>query len=295
MPMNRKASFWQCAQWLLEAAVWHIVLGIFRLMPIEMASSCGGWLARKIGPLTRANRTALINVKLVFPNYTAQQTEKFGGEFPHLTKLRPYDADGRVEIIGHEHLQKIIDSGQPAVLVSGHFANWEVMAAAVCLSGLPARVSYRHTNNPWIDRSITKTRLAYGIPELSAKGGAGAKEMLEAMKKGHSVTFLNDQKFNLGIEADFFGHKLMTAPGPSRLALRFDAPIIPVSIERLPKARFKVRFHAPMYASKNENKTKAIAETVEQINIFLEKEIRKHPQNWFWVHRRWPKHFYKKQ
>ena len=306
MPMNRKASFWQWLQWLLEAAVWYIILGLFRLLPIEMASASGGWLARKLGPLTRANRTALINVKLVFPDYTKAQTERLvqecwdnlgriGGEFPHLSELRPYDADGRVEIVGHEHLQAIIDSGQPAVLVSGHFANWEVMAAAICLSGLPARVSYRHTNNPWIDRSITRIRLAYGIPELSAKGGAGAKEMLAAMKDGHSVTFLNDQKFNLGISTRFFGHELMTAPGPSRLALRFDAPIIPVSIERLPKARFKVRFHPPMKASNNSNKTKAIAETVEQINMFLEEQIRKEPQNWFWVHRRWPKEIYKKE
>lgn len=305
MPMKRDASGGQWIQWFFEAGLWHLVLGLFRLLPIETASATGGWLARKIGPLTTAHKTALINIRLVFPDICDDKAKKLamdcwdnlgriGGEFSHLQELRPFETDGRIEICGREHLQAIIDSAKPAVLISGHFANWEVMAAAICLGGLPARVSYRHANNPWVDASITRIRLAYGIPELSAKGGAGAKEMLAAMKQGYSVTFLNDQKFNQGIEADFFGYKLMTAPGPSRLALRFDAPILPVSIERLPKARFRVQFHPPMKASVNPDKTRAIAETVEQINHFIEAQIVRCPQSWFWVHRRWPKGIYRK-
>ncbi len=305
MSIKRKASPLQWVQWFAEAGLWFLVMGFFRILPIKKASAVGGWLLRKIGPLTRAHKTALINIKLVFPDMPESEVRKLasacwdnlgriGGEFPHLSQLRPYEENGRVEIIGHEHLQTIIDSKKPAVLISGHFANWEVMAAAICLGGLPARVSYRHTNNPWVDASIARTRLAYGIPELSAKGGAGAKEMIEAMKQGHSVTFLNDQKFNQGILASFFGHKLPTAPGPSRLALRFDAPILPVSIERLPKARFRVRFHPPMAASSDPDRSKAIANTVESINRFLEDHIRQHPESWFWVHRRWPKEVYRK-
>jgi len=305
MSIKRKASPFQWTQWFVEAGLWHLILGLFRLLPIETASAIGGWCLRKIGPLTSAHKTALINIKLVFPDMPEPQVKqlamdcwdnlgRIGGEFPHLSELHPYDKNGRVEICGYEHLQAVIDAKKPAVLISGHFANWEVMAAAICLGGLPARVSYRHTNNPWVDASITRTRLAYGIPELSAKGGVGAKEMLQSMKQGHSVTFLNDQKFNQGIKASFFGHSLMTAPGPSRLALRFGAPIIPVSIERLPDARFKVRFHPAITASSNPDKTIAIQETVETINRFLEEQIVEHPESWFWVHRRWPKEIYRK-
>jgi len=291
--------------WVLEAGAWLTLLGIFRMLPIETASAFGGWCMRAIGPLLSAHRTAMINIRLVYPEMPENEVKqlamacwdnlgRIGGEFPHLAKLHPYESNGRVEIVGHEHLQAIIEADMPAVLVSGHFANWEVMAAAICLGGLPARVSYRRSNNPWIDASITRIRLAYGIPELSAKGGTGAREMLAAMQEGHSVTFLNDQKFNQGIEATFFGHSLMTAPGPSRLALRFDAPILPVSIVRLPNARFRVTFHAPIAPSRNPDKTEAVQETVVSINQFLEAQIRDHPESWFWVHRRWPKDTYRK-
>jgi KDO2-lipid IV(A) lauroyltransferase len=306
MWVRDQASPLQWLQWLVEAGLWLSILGLFRLLPIERASALGGWMLRKIGPRFSAHKVALTNIRLVFPEISDAEAKKLamacwdnlgriGGEFPHLRELHPYDPDGRVEVVGHEHLQAIIDQGQPAVLISGHFANWEVMAAAICLGGLPARVSYRQANNPWIDRSITRIRLAYGIPELSAKGGAGAKEMLAAMKQGHSVTFLNDQNFNQGIEAKFFGYDLKTAPGPSRLALRFGAPIVPVSIVRLPNARFRVEFHAPIKPSGNPDKAQAILEMVTAINEFLETRIRADPESWFWVHRRWPKQIYKKK
>ncbi|VAV90126.1 Lipid A biosynthesis lauroyl acyltransferase [hydrothermal vent metagenome] len=304
MKTKSQVSVWKWLQWSIEAGIWFIGLGLFRLLPITAASALGGWFLRKIGPLTRAHKTALVNIKLVFPQLSETDTKimamqcwdnlgRIGGELPHLAKLHPYAKNGRVEILGHEHLQAIIDSNKPAVLISGHFANWEVMAAAICMGGLPARVSYRHINNPWIDASLARLRLAYGIPELSAKGGTGAKEMLTAMQSGQSVTFLNDQKFNQGIAAPFFGYSLPTAPGPSRLALRFQAPILPVSIVRLPKAKFQVRFHPAITASTNPDKTQAIFETVEQINQFLETQILQHPESWFWVHRRWPKDVYR--
>ncbi len=303
--MNDKKSVWHRLGWRLEVLLWDGIMGVFAALPIERASAFGGWVLQKIGPFLPAHRTAIINAKLVFPTLNDKGAKalamaawdnlgRLGGEFPHLKSLRPYEKDGRVQITGLEHLQAIKASGKPAVFISGHFANWEVMAAAICLSGLNTRVSYRHANNPHIDRRITAIRLGYGIPELSAKGESGAKEMLVAMKAGQSVTFLNDQKFNRGIEAPFFGHKLKTAPGPARLALRFHAPIIPVSIRRLPGARFAVRFHPPISPSQNPDKSKAITETVTAINEFLEEQIKAAPKDWFWVHRRWPKEVYRK-
>ncbi len=303
--MTAHKPLWQRIGWRLEALLWDIMMGVFSALPVEKASALGGWSLRVLGPLLPAHRAALINAKLVFPEIDDVRAKalamaawdnlgRLGGEFPHLHEMRPYEADGRVEVRGREHLDAIIASGKPAVIVTGHFANWEVMAAAICLGGLNARVSYRHANNPHIDKRINTIRHGYGVPELSAKGETGAREMLIAMQNGQSVTFLNDQKFNRGIEAPFFGHQLMTAPGPARLARRFNAPLLPVSVTRLPGTRFAVTFHPPLHADKDPDKTKAIAKTVVAINGFLEEQIRAHPQDWFWVHRRWPKEIYRK-
>lgn len=303
--MSAKPSFGTRLGWRIEVLLWDAVMGVFALLPIEKASALGGWALRKLGPLLPAHRTAMINAKLVFPDLGEAGTRRLtmaawdnlgrlGGEFPHMDKMRPYEADGRVKVRGLAHLEAIQNSGEPAVIITGHFANWEVMAAAICQSGLTARVSYRHANNPHIDARITAIRHGYGVPHLSAKGEGGAREMLLALQDGQSVTFMNDQKFNRGIDAPFFGHALKTAPGPARLARRFDVPLLPVSITRLPKARFIVTFHPPIMPDKGTDKSVAIANTVARINGFLEDQIRAHPEDWFWVHRRWPKHVYRK-
>ncbi len=303
--MNEQKPFLHRLGWRMEVMLWDALMGVFSRLPIEKASALGGWFMRMFGPLLPAHRTALVNAKLVFPKIDEAGAKalamaawdnlgRLGGEFPHMKDMRPYESNSRVDVHGLEHLEAIKASGEPAVIVTGHFANWEVMAVAICQSGLDARVSYRHANNPHIDKRINAIRLGYGISDLSSKGEDGAREMLSAIKNGQTCTFLNDQKFNRGIDAPFFGHSLKTAPGPARLAIRFGAPLLPVSITRLPAARFAVTFHPPIEPDKNPDKTKAIANTVARINEFLEDQIRTHPQDWFWVHRRWPKHVYRK-
>lgn len=305
MDVWTQASWRQRLLWRLEAAVVQALFALLGLLPIEAASAFAGWLARKIGPRLHEHHVALVNIGRVFPDMGADDKHRLAlacwdnlgrimGEFPHMQEMRPYTPDSRVEVVGKEHLDAIARSGKPAVIVTGHFANWEVMAAAICLGGLPARVSYRAANNPWVDRLINKIRLGYGIPDLSAKGSAGAREMIDALKHGQTVTFMNDQKFNQGLEAEFFGHKTMTAPGPSKLAVRFGAPILPLSIVRLPKTRFRVEFHQPILPPEGKNKQQATKWLVQEINHFLEERIREHPESWFWVHRRWPKEIYRK-
>ena len=122
-------------------------------------------------------------------------------------------------------------SGKPAVFISGHFANWEVMASAICNRPLDCQITYRSANNPHIDRRIAKARHAYGINVLTPKG-AGTRELMRALGRGQSVALMNDQKFNQGIAVPFFGHDAMTAPGPTRLAMKFNAPMLPISCLR---------------------------------------------------------------
>ena len=100
---------------------------------------------------------------------------------------------------------------------------------------------------------------------------------------------MNDQKFNQGIAVPFFGHDAMTAPGPTRMALKYDVPILPVSTERTGPAQFRVTFHDPIEVSRTGNLKEDIRATVENINAFVEARVRATPDQWFWMHRRWPK------
>lgn len=271
-----------------------------RALPAETASNFGAWLVGRIGPRTGTEKTVQRNLRLAFPDMSAaeraalsraqwESTGRTFAEFPIMDRITP--ATGRVEVVGAERLTALREAGVPAVLVSGHFSNWEAMAAAIVSTGLKTMISYRAGNNPHVDRMITQGRARYGIELFAAKGGEGARGMLDGMKRGESAALLNDQKFREGPAVRFFGHPANTATGPSRLAQRFDAPIIPVTVERLGPARLRVTFHPEMRvrrAASSADRAAAVVESTQAITRFIEDQVRARPEEWFWTHKRWP-------
>jgi len=288
--------------WRLEAVGFDVFNLLFRLMPIDAASWLGGKLFRWLGPLTKTHAVAVQNLKLAFPEKDAawhrqvlgDQWESNGrtvAEFPNMDRLLP--STGRVEVVNGERLAEIAQGGKPVVFVSGHFSNWEVMPAAIVNAGVPCEITYRAANNPYVDRRIRESRFRYGVRLFAPKGGDGAREMLEGMKQGRSVALMNDQKFNKGgVAAPFFGRPVMTAPGPTRLALRFGTVLQPMTVERTKGARFRAVVHDPIVLEQTGDRTADIAEGVRRITAFVEEQVRRRPGEWFWVHRRWPKEAY---
>jgi KDO2-lipid IV(A) lauroyltransferase len=292
-----RAGFLQRLGWRLEAGGFDLFRALFRLMPIDTASAAGAGLLKLIGPLSPAHRTAARNIAIAFPEMGERERRallraqwdnvgRLFAEFPLTDRLTP--ASGRVEIVGGERLAAIAREHRPAVLISGHFSNWEIMAAAIVHLGVDCQITYRAANNPGIDRRIIEARRRYGVKLLAPKGGDGSREILDAMKDGQSVAFLNDQKFNGGVTAPFFGRAVQTAPGPTRMALRFDAPMIPMSVERTRGARFRVVVHPPLEFGRTGDRTTDIRAGVEAVNAFMEARVRERPAEWFWVHKRWP-------
>lgn len=295
-------SKWQHVVWRFEALAFDLFNGLFRLLPVDAASWLGGKLFRLIGPLTKTHAVAQQNLRLAFPDkdeawhrrVLGDQWESNGrtvAEFPNMDRLLP--STGRVEVVNGERLTEIAASGKPVVFVSGHFSNWEVMPAAIVNAGVPCEITYRAANNPYVDKRIRDSRFRYGVRLFAPKGGDGAREMLEAMGKGVSVALMNDQKFNRGgVAAPFFGYQVMTAPGPTRLALRFGTVLQPMTVERTRGARFRAVVHDPIVLEQTGDRTADIAEGVRRITALVEDQIRKRPEEWFWVHRRWPKEAY---
>jgi KDO2-lipid IV(A) lauroyltransferase len=287
--------------WRLEAVAFDTASAVMRLFPIEWVSGLGAVLFRWLGPLTPSARIVERNIDLAFPDLDPSarralveaQWDNLGRtifEFPLTDRLTP--AQGRVEVVGRERLLDIARSGAPAILVSGHFANWEVMAAAIVDAGVPARVTYRAANNPYIDRRIIETRARYGVRMFAPKGGLGSRDLIETLRKGESVTFLNDQKFNKGVAAPFFGRTAHTAGASTRIALKFGAVLQPMSVQRLPKARFRVVMGDPIQLQHTGDRERDVEAGVRQINAFVEACVRERPAEWFWVHKRWPREHY---
>ncbi|PHY17523.1 lysophospholipid acyltransferase family protein [Caulobacter sp. BP25] len=300
--MSDKRRPWvQDLLWRLEALGFDLFIGAVRLMGVDRASDFGGWLGRTFGPLSSAHKVAERNLKLAFPEKDVawretvlrEQWEGLGrsfAEFPLMDKILP--STGRVEVVGKERLEQIARDKIPVVFVSGHLSNWEVMPAAIVDSGVICEMTYRAANNPYVDKRIKDSRFRYGVRLFAPKGGDGARELLEGMKEGRSVALMNDQKFNSGVAAPFFGHDARTAPGPTRLAIRFGTVLQPMSVQRLKGARFRAVVHEPIIPPKTGDRTADIEAGVRMINAFMEDRIRERPAEWFWVHRRWPNEVY---
>jgi KDO2-lipid IV(A) lauroyltransferase len=288
--------------WRLEAVGFDLFTALMRALPPDAASGFGAWLGKTLGPLTSANRVADRNLRLAYPRMddaerrrlTIAQWDNVGrafAEFPFMDRLTP--GSGRVEVVGAERLAEIAAGGRPVVFISGHFSNWEVMPAAIVHAGIVCDMTYRAANNPYVDARIKESRRRYGVRLFAPKGGDGARELLKALMRGQSVALMNDQKYDGGVAAPFFGRTVHTLPAAVRLALRFGTVLQPMSVTRTRGARFRCVVHEPIPVRDTGDRSADIEAGVRAINDFIEAHVRAKPEEWFWVHRRWPAEAYR--
>jgi KDO2-lipid IV(A) lauroyltransferase len=266
-------------------------------LPIDIASALSGGLARHIGPWLGISTRARRNLGAALPELSAAEIEKIvrgmwdnlgrvAAEYPHLRRIRIFPPDGRVETGGIEHLDRAIAAGRPAIIFAGHLGNWEVAALAAGQKGIDVAQIYRAANNPLVERMIARLRGAGS--EFIPKGAIASRRSLAALRRGAHLTLLVDQKLNDGIPVAFFGRPAMTAPALALLALHFGCAVLPARVERLRGAHFRLTIHPPLPLPRSGSRTADIAALMAEVNRTLETWIRERPEQWFWVHSRWP-------
>jgi Kdo2-lipid IVA lauroyltransferase/acyltransferase len=207
-------------------------------------------------------------------------------EYPHLLKIKIFPNDGRVEVVGLECLEQSLAAKRQVILVSGHIGNWEIAALAAGQYGLDIAQIYRAANNPHIDRMLRRLRGDLG--ELIPKGAVASRRAVAVLRRGGHLGLLADQKLNDGIAVPFFGRPAMTAPALAILALRFDCDVFPARVERLGGAHFRLTVEPPLPLPKSGSSEADILALMTTVNQTLERWIRERPDQWFWVHHRWP-------
>lgn len=279
-----------------------IALGAgFRLIGVDASSAIAGRVMRAIGPMIGPiSDRGRANLRLAYPQWSTQEVEstlrdiwenlgRTAAEFSHLEKFDP-DQGGRVTLIGREIFDAVIAGGKPAVFVSGHFANWEVIPRTMHAAGVDYCFVYRAANNPLVDGLIIARRGGVMSRRQIPKGKRGGRDMIDALRNGVSVAMLVDQKLTSGgIPSPLFGRPAMTAPAAARLALKYGAPVIPVSIERLFGAHFRLTVSAPLAFMPTGDMNADVQTLTDRINLEIESMIRKAPGQWLWLHRRWGK------
>jgi KDO2-lipid IV(A) lauroyltransferase len=285
--------------WAYRVEAWGaaLLLGLLGWLPLDTASAIGGALARLVGPWLGVSNRARRNLRAALPALAAPQIEailrgmwdnlgRVAAEYPHLRHIRVFETDGRVETRGLEHLDQALAAGRRVILFGGHLGNWEIAALAAGEYGLDIAQIYRAANNPLIDRLIARLRGESG--ELIPKGAIASRRAVAALRRGGHVSLLADQKLNEGIAVPFFGRPAMTASALALLALRFDCAVLPARVERLHGAHFRLTLYPPLELPRSGDRDADVAALMRMVNETLEGWIRERPEQWFWVHSRWP-------
>jgi Kdo2-lipid IVA lauroyltransferase/acyltransferase len=280
-----------------EAALFLGFMGLFRILGVDLASALGGFIGRNIFARTPANATARKNLVEAFPEKSPAEIgvilkamwDNLGrtvAEYAHLDKFDLYGKDPRI-LAEHTEIAESV-RGASALLLSGHFANWEVMGIAASRFGLDGAIVYRPPNNPYVDRYIARARAKKGFAEQISKHN-GAKRIFALLRSGKSVLLLADQKTDEGIPAPFFGRDAMTTPAPAMLALKLNVPMVFASNRRLGGARFRVTMHPPLEFKPSGDPKADVQALTAAINLRLEEIVRADPSQWLWIHNRWPR------
>jgi KDO2-lipid IV(A) lauroyltransferase len=124
---------------------------------------------------------------------------------------------------------------------------------------------------------------------MFAKGARGSRAALRHLRTGGSLGLLVDQKMNDGLAVPFFGRMAMTAPALGQMAVRCGCPVIPVRVERLGPARFRMVCEPPLDVARTGDTLSDVYALTVAVNVTLERWIRADPGAWLWLHRRWPK------
>ncbi len=269
-----------------------LFLAISRLIPFRARIWLAGRMTQvAVTVLPMARRRLAQNFALARPDATKAQNRALA--------LASADVIGRTmaEILFAEEiqdnlltlthngpgLQVLKDShaaGKGALLVGGHYGQWDAMRMSLKPLGITSGALYRPTNNRYYAPRHAKGLAIAGEP-LFPKGQAGLKGMMRYLKQGGVLTFLADQEYNSGISLDFLGVPGRTTMTPAELALRFDMPMIPFFPVRMDaEGRIDIEFAEPIPHT-------TPLEMMRAFNDLMSDRIRAHPEQWLWLHRRW--------
>ena len=267
---------------------------IFRILGRKISTSLSGKIFEIIGPYFRSKEIIKSNLKKAFPeinsgdqkNISKMMWNNYGRVFAEYVFIKDFrfgKLSSKIKIEGQNILEEIKRKNQQVVFISGHFSNFELMAMHIEKSGINLSAVYRPLNNIFLNQIMERIRKKYICKNQIKKGMGGLKKLINFKKKNYSTAIMIDQRVSQGILSKFFSQEALTTTIPAQLVKKFNTPVVPVYIERIEAANFKITINQPIIFPKN----KSIQNITDELNIILEKMILRKPDHWIWSHNRW--------
>ncbi len=270
-------------------------------LPEAAAAPRAGRLVFRLLPFRR--RVVLDNLRRVFGEAVSEEEiERLAqAHYAHLWRLagefltfRWRSTEAKRALVDVENVdvfRRALQRGKGILVLTGHFGNWEVatVAGLSCFPQLRGRIHFvrRQIKPRWLDRFVTWRFQRAGFGVLPKRGSLDA--ILDALAAGDAIVFPFDQHAGPpdGIEVDFFGYPAWTFKSLALLALASDAQVLPAASWRKPDGRHVLRFEEPLAPLPGADAGAEIRRNTRAYNAALERLILRHPEQWYWVHRRW--------
>jgi len=268
------------------------VIGVALALPYRLRIPFTGWLTRKvIAPLAGYRTRARNNLAMIIPALSEDERNRIADQAcdnAGRTLIENYSSHQLMRRMsgqpingeGFAALEAARAEGRPAILVSGHFGNYEAARAALVSRGYNIGGLYRPMANAFFNEHYVRTMEAFGGP-VFPQGPRGTAGFVRHLKAGGQLVLLFDQFVIEAAQLDFMGKPAHTATSAAELSLRYKADLIPFYATRDPNGLdFTIELEAPIPPSDPVTMTEAL-------NRSLEARIRANPGQWFWIHRRW--------
>ncbi|MEM7318071.1 MAG: lysophospholipid acyltransferase family protein [Pseudomonadota bacterium] len=267
------------------------MIGAMRLLPYTWRIPAMGWLSATVAPWVGFSRRVRENLHLVRPDLSEAEVKKLCKSVPDnagrsmMEHFSPAEFQKRTRNApitgpGLQALEDARAAGKPVLIVTGHFGNYAAARSALQSRGHVIGALYRRMANPFFNDHYVRCFAELGEPNF-AQGRRGMTELVRFLRSGNTVAIVSDLHALDGVDLDFFGKPAQTSLKNAQMALKYGAVLIPVYAVRQPDGlSFTVEMHAPIAHSDARTMT-------QEINDGLEDLVRRHMDQWFWIHRRW--------
>jgi KDO2-lipid IV(A) lauroyltransferase len=269
-----------------------------RPLPLRIVRRLGEILGLMFYAVDRVHRRiALANLSVAFPSRSEEERraiarsmfQHFGRLLLELLKYASLSSAQKLALVdweGEDRVRLAYAQGKGILFCTGHFGYWEQQALAHALKFEPMAVMARPLDNPRLHNLLEGIRVSNGNPVLYRRGAVRKALRLLAERKG--VGILIDQHMTSpdAIYVDFFGRPAATTSTLAALAIRTGAPVVPLFAFPLPNGRYRMMYEHPVEPPR-EDSPDAVREFTQRCTDVLEMHVRRHPELWLWMHRRW--------
>lgn len=281
------------------AAAWPF-LKIMGILPRPLSRAFAIAVAQVVYALHfRLRQVGMRNLAMVFPEKSLSERRRIlrgvftslGRQLAELCQFPRYTAENIGEVVaydGLENYERAYVRGKGVLFLTAHFGGWELSAFAHSIHGHWLHVVMRPMDNPYLDRLLQSYRTMHGnkvVPKDDFVRG-----LLAAMRAGETVGILMDTNMTppQGVFVDFFGIPACTASGLARIALRTSAAVVPgFTIWDEASGKYRLRFDPAVELVRTGDLERDIVSNTQKFTKVIEEYVRKYPDQWLWVHRRW--------